>query len=79
MTDFVDWRELEASTPLEALPEFHRAFLRSRGVEAPETMMLRRVQQAVERELNTLLRQGLAKLEGEQLLVAKSVLDEIKP
>jgi hypothetical protein len=79
MTDWTDWRELEASTPLEDLPNFHRAFLRSRGVDNPENMMLRRVQQAVERELNTLLRQGLAKLENERLLVAKSVLDEIKP
>jgi hypothetical protein len=77
MTDFRDWRELEASIPLEELPNFHRTFLRSRGVEAPETMMLRRVQQAVERELNTLLRQGLAKHDGEHLLVAKSVLEEI--
>jgi hypothetical protein len=77
MTNFIDWRELEASIPFEELPNFHRAFLRSKGVEAPETMMLRRVQQAVERELNTLLRQGFAKLENDRLLVVKSVLDEI--
>jgi hypothetical protein len=74
--DWIDWRELETQTPLEDLPEFHHAFLRSRGI-ASETMMLRRVQQAVERELNTLLQSQQAKLENGRLLVQKSVLDAI--
>jgi hypothetical protein len=74
--NWIDWRELESLTPLEDLPEFHRAFLQSRGIN-PQTMMLRRVQQAVERELNTLLRDGQAKLEDGRLLVQKSVLDAI--
>jgi hypothetical protein len=76
-TDYFDWRELEAQTPLENLPDFHRAFLRSRGVTDPDKMMLRRVQQAVERELNTLLKNGEAMLENERLWVKKSVLEAI--
>jgi hypothetical protein len=74
--DWIDWRELEAQTPLEDLPEFHRAFLRSRGIAA-ETMMLRRVQQTVERELNALIQSNQAKLEDGRLWVQKSVLEAI--
>ncbi|MFN3267037.1 MAG: hypothetical protein ACK41E_09385 [Deinococcales bacterium] len=75
--EWIDWREHEANIPLERLPDFHRAFLRSRGVVNPEQMMLRRVQQSVERELNTLCQAGLAKNEEGHLWVAKSVLDAI--
>jgi hypothetical protein len=66
---WINWRELEANIPLEQLPEFHRAFLASRGVENLETMMLRRIQQSVERELNTMLREGEAKQDTEIIFV----------
>jgi hypothetical protein len=66
---WINWRELESNIPLEQLPEFHRAFLQSRGIANPETMPLRRVQQSVERELNTLIKEEQAKLEQDILLV----------
>lgn len=67
--DQIDWRELEAEVGIEALPAFHRAFLAGRGVEDPAAVPLRRVQQAVERELNLLVRDGRAARDGERLLV----------
>ena len=55
----IDWTELEAQVGLESLPAFHRAFLVSRGVDITG-MMLRRVQQTVEREINKLALEGKA-------------------
>lgn len=55
----IDWTELEAQIGLEALPAFHRAFLVARGVDVTG-MMLRRVQQTVEREINKLVLEGKA-------------------
>ena len=69
---WIDWRELETTLTLEQLPDFHRAFLDSRGIKNTETMMLRRVQQSVERELNTMLREQKAKEESETLFVSSS-------
>jgi hypothetical protein len=46
--------------------------LASRGIKNTETMMLRRVQQSVERELNTMLREQKAKEESETLFVSSS-------
>jgi hypothetical protein len=80
---WVDWRALEEAVGLEDLPRFHRAFLQARGqeTEAVATMALRRVQQAVERELNTLKRsdlaQTLAQAQGKRLLVARSCLPDL--
>ena len=73
---WINWRDLEAAIPLEQLPDFHRAFLAARGVENPETMMLRRIQQSVERELNTLLRDKKAKQESETLFVLSQEIPE---
>jgi hypothetical protein len=72
---WVDWRALEEAVGLEDLPRFHRAFLQARGTEAEAAAMpLRRVQQAVERELNTLRREGQAQEAGERRLVALACL-----
>lgn len=61
MTDpSLSWRELETRVGLDALPDFHRAFLSWRGVDGAETMPLRRVQQRVEAELNRLVQAGQA-------------------
>ncbi len=67
---WINWRSLEANIPLEQLPDFHRDFLAARGIENPEEMMLRRVQQTVERELNKLLQTGEAKQHQDHLLVS---------
>jgi hypothetical protein len=75
MTQDIRWRELESRIALDNLPEFHRAFLKSRGVTDPEEMMLRRVQQAVERELNKLVQLGLARREGDEILISPSALE----
>lgn len=72
-----DWRELETEVGLEALPAFHRAFLASRGVPDPAAIPLRRVQQAVERELNRLVRDGHAVRKGEQILVHEDLIDDL--
>lgn len=64
----IDWTELEAQIGLEALPTFHRAFLVSRGVDA-SGMMLRRVQQTVEREINKLVLEGKAKRDDTRIWI----------
>ena len=43
---------------LDALPDFHRAFLAWRGVANAAELPLRRVQQRVESELNRLVQAG---------------------
>jgi hypothetical protein len=64
-----DWRKLEERIGIEALPAFQRRFLVARGIENPEALPLRRVQQNVERELNKLVLEGRAtKTEGTWLL-----------
>jgi hypothetical protein len=69
----IDWTELEAQIGLEALPAFHRAFLVSRGVDVTG-MMLRRVQQTVEREINKLALEQKAKREDAQIWIDLGVL-----
>jgi hypothetical protein len=75
MDSDIRWRELESRIALDKLPSFHRAFLRSRGVEAPEEMMLRRVQQAVERELNKLIQSGDARREADEIVLSAAALE----
>lgn len=60
---------------LDALPEFHRAFLTWRGVEGAGEMPLRRVGQRVEAELNRLVRDGQAQRQGEDWLLSPGALD----
>jgi hypothetical protein len=69
----IDWTELEAQIGLEALPAFHRAFLESRGVDVTG-MMLRRVQQTVEREINKLVLENHARRENTRIWIDPGVL-----
>ena len=75
MNSDVRWRDLEASIPLDRLPDFHRAFLSLRGVTDPQEMLLRRVQQTVERELNKLMQAGAARREGDEIIVTAAALE----
>ncbi|MBB6098960.1 hypothetical protein HNR42_002395 [Deinobacterium chartae] len=69
----IDWRDLEARVPFDRLPDFHRAFLRWRGID-PADMNLRRVQQRVEAELNRLVLEGGGeRLEGNWRLKRESL------
>lgn len=61
----LSWRALETRVGLDALPDFHRAFLTWRGVEGADGMPLRRVGQRVEAELNRLVQAGEATRDGE--------------
>jgi hypothetical protein len=72
----IDWTVLEAQIGLEALPAFHRAFLVSRGVDVTG-MMLRRVQQTVEREINKLVLEGKAKREDTRIWIDPGVLTDL--
>ena len=74
MNQPTNWRELEERIGIEALPAFHRRFLASRGVENPDALPLRRVQQNVERELNKLVLEGKASKFEETWLVDADVL-----
>ena len=58
------WRTLEASIALDELPDFHRKFLKWRGVQNAAEMPLRRVQQRVEAELNKLALEGKTRRQG---------------
>ena len=71
----IRWRELEASIALDKLPDFHRAFLAHQGVTDPQDMLLRRVQQTVERELNKLVQAGQARREGDEIIVSAAALE----
>ena len=77
-TDRVDWTALEEAVGLEDLPAFHRAFLASLGVERPGDMPLRRVQQAVERELNRLVQAGRAARSGGTLLLDADLVKDLE-
>jgi hypothetical protein len=69
--DWVDWHELERRIPLDELPVFHRAFLKTvRPEEHWEDAPLRQVQGKVQASLKGLERSGFARTEGERLLVA---------
>ncbi|GGI80478.1 hypothetical protein [Deinococcus wulumuqiensis] len=71
----LSWRGLETRVGLDALPAFHRAFLRWRGVEGTESMPLRRVQQRVEAELNRMVQAGLAVREGDDWHLTPGALE----
>ena len=71
----IRWRDLEASIALDKLPDFHRAFLALRGVTDPQEMLLRRVQQTVERELNKLIQLGQARRDGDEIIVSAHALE----
>ena len=73
----IDWTELENQIGLEPLPAFHRAFLVSRGVDITG-MMLRRVQQTVEREINKLVLEQKAKREDSQIWIDPGVLSGLE-
>jgi hypothetical protein len=73
----IDWTELEAQVGLEALPTFHRAFLVARGVDVTG-MMLRRVQQTVEREINKLMLEGRARREDTRIWIDPGALDGLE-
>lgn len=70
----ISWRELEARVGLDALPDFHRAFLTWRGVEGAAGMPLRRVQQRVEAELNKLVQAGQASRSEDDWQVDRAAL-----
>lgn len=74
MTPALSWRALETRVGLDALPDFHRAFLSWRGVEGAGEMPLRRVQQRVEAELNRLVQAGQARRHGEDWLLEPGAL-----
>jgi hypothetical protein len=69
------WRELEEGIGIEALPAFHRRFLAARGIENPDALALRRVQQNVERELNKLVLESKASKTGDTWLVDSDVIE----
>ncbi|ADV68858.1 hypothetical protein [Deinococcus maricopensis] len=71
----LSWRNLETRVGLDALPTFHRAFLTWRGVPDADTLMLRRVQQRVEAELNRFVQAGLARREDDDVLLDPRALD----
>jgi hypothetical protein len=75
MKQQTDWRELEERIGIEALPAFHRLFLATRGIENPDALPLRRVQQNVERELNKLVLEGRATKTEETWLLDSDVLE----
>jgi hypothetical protein len=69
MATWINWQKLEQAIPLDELPSFHRAFLK---LTKPEEADWDKVQGS----LKALERQGLAKTEGETLLVAKEMIPE---
>jgi hypothetical protein len=73
----IDWTELENQIGLEALPAFHRAFLESRGVDVTG-MMLRRVQQTVEREINKLVLEQKAKRDDTRIWIDPGALQGLE-
>lgn len=71
----LSWRDLETRVGLDALPEFHRAFLEWSGVEGVPEMPLRRVGQRVEAELNRMVKDGRAAREGEDWRLIPGALE----
>lgn len=70
----LSWRALETRVGLDALPDFHRAFLIWRGVEGAAEMPLRRAQQRVEAELNRLVQSGEATRDGDDWRISREAL-----
>lgn len=76
-TAWIDWNALESRIPLDDLPAFHREFLgRVRPGEDWDAASLRKVQGRVQASLKALEREGLARRDGDRLLVARRVLPE---
>lgn len=73
-SSLLSWRELETRVGLDALPDFHRAFLTWRGVPDVADMPLRRVGQRVEAELNRMVQAGQARKEGTDWELAPGAL-----
>lgn len=73
----VSWTLVEETVGIEALPRLHRGFLAERGVADPSSMPLRRVQQAVERELNRLVSTGQAEKTADGFLVDRALLEDL--
>lgn len=71
----LSWRSLETRVGLDALPDFHRAFLRWRGVEGVEEMPLRRVQQRTEAELNKMVQAEMARKDGDDWALLPGMLE----
>lgn len=71
----LSWRDLETRVGLDALPEFHRAFLEWSGAEGVAEMPLRRVGQRVEAELNRMVKDGRAVREGEDWRLIPGALE----
>ena len=71
----LSWRALETRVGLDALPDFHRAFLRWRGVADVETLPLRRVQQRTEAELGRMVQSDLAVREGDDWWLIPGALE----
>ncbi|THF71109.1 hypothetical protein E7T06_04720 [Deinococcus sp. Arct2-2] len=69
------WRTLETRVGLDALPDFHRAFLAWRGVEGVADMPLRRVGQRVEAELNRMVLQSLTRKEDDDWALIPGALE----
>lgn len=75
---WIDWQKLEQTIPLDELPAFHREFLKltKPGEANWDTASLRQVQGKVQGSLKALERQGLAKTEGEKVLVRGEMIPE---
>lgn len=71
----LSWRALETCVGLDALPDFHRAFLRWRGVEGGDQLPVRRLGQRVEAELNRLVQGDLARREGDDWQLIPGALE----
>jgi hypothetical protein len=64
------WSQIEAAIPLDELPRFHRAFLNLHRPELnADTLPLRRVQQYVSQTLHSLVQQGKAMKEGDDVVL----------
>lgn len=71
----LSWRALETRVGLDALPDFHRAFLRWRGVEGGGDLPVRRLGQRVEAELNRMVQGDLAQREGDDWRLIPGALE----
>lgn len=61
----LSWRALENRVGLSALPAFHCAFLRWRGVDGADDLPVRRAGQRVQAELNRMVQGDLATRQGD--------------
>ena len=71
----LSWRSIENRVGLDALPAFHRAFLRWRGVEGVDNLPVRRAGQRVEAELNRMVQGDLATRAGDDWHLVPGALE----